>query len=388
MPPKRVKIDRDGKLGMVNPRVILQPLRTDSSGHSRCQFTSEPPVASLFNKPELSDIKLIVADNSFYAHRLVLCAASEVFSKMFGSDWLESKKTELVLREEVECVKVFDQFLEYCYTGSIEITESNTIPLFMLADKYNIKPLYDECVKDIETWLKVYVVSKSHSLPAPKPSTSRSNFPFIYGNTPGLDNWDESPESSHSDSDIDSGSEDSRATIPTVPRPSEQYPIDLVAVETFPLTLVMKMLTFCHNERISSAALYNLQARLASQIKRNNYGVWNDLDQKLLLRILSDDYFCCSEYILFKAAKSWLLYEKERQAPELVEEILSCIRYPILGPDELYTIEKDQLIKTCDQVGNLVREAIRFKLFKHCPNALQNEEWSGKHFHSRQVKKS
>ena len=72
-----------------------------------CRFATLPPTAALFKKPELSDLKLKVGDNHFYAHRLIMCAGSEVFHRMLGSSkWAEAKLQELELQEEEECVKV------------------------------------------------------------------------------------------------------------------------------------------------------------------------------------------------------------------------------------------------------------------------------------------
>ena len=135
-----------GEVAGGEPRVILKPLRA-ASGKSRYRYTTQAPTAGLFNKPELSDIKLIVGDQKYYAHRLILCSASDVFGKMLGTNWLESTQKELVLQEEEECVKVFDRFLYFFYSGSIIISDSYVIPLYMLADKYNVTQLYGECVK-------------------------------------------------------------------------------------------------------------------------------------------------------------------------------------------------------------------------------------------------
>ena len=88
-----------------NPRVVLQPLRGDS-GHGRLDFSSLPPSASLFKQHEFSDIKLKVGDSRFYAHRLILCAGSDVFARMFSGGWTEQQIQELELQEDEECVKV------------------------------------------------------------------------------------------------------------------------------------------------------------------------------------------------------------------------------------------------------------------------------------------
>jgi len=66
---------------------------------------------------------------------------------------------ELTLTEDTESVQVFDRFLYFIYSGNVVISESYVIPLFVLADKYNVKALYDECAKVIETGLKVIVQS-------------------------------------------------------------------------------------------------------------------------------------------------------------------------------------------------------------------------------------
>ncbi len=420
MPPKKIlKLGKDGKVAVGEPRVILRPLRADSSGHSRYRYTTHAPTSNLFNKPDLSDIKLKVGDQTFYAHRLVLCSASDVFAKMLGPDWIESLKNELTLQEEEECVKVFDRFLYFFYSGSIIISDSYVIPLFMLADKYNVSMLYDECVKVIENGLKVYIVTKSatpgcsdNSTPRKLANLARNNSD-MYNAGPSSSNVGASysaSSSSYSDSSSDSDSSTNESplsskiirytTSSSVTPQGSMAPGDghthkpvisrsvkhLVASETFPLALVMKMLAFCQNERISNAALYNLEARLCNQIFHNNFGVWNDLPQSLLVRMLEDDFFYCNEYFLFCAAKSWLCYKVERKTEEILTDVLCNIRFAILTSDQLYDVERDAIIGECPEACKLVREAVRYQLFQNCSKAKSEENWSGKQFEYRKVK--
>jgi hypothetical protein len=132
-----------------NPRVILRPLLADFSIQNRYRFTTSPASASLFNKPELSDIRLTVGSTTYYAHKLILSAASDVFSRMINSDWLESQAEVLELQEEEECVKAFDLFLFFLYTGTIALSDKYVVPLYLLADKYHVSQLLDECMKII-----------------------------------------------------------------------------------------------------------------------------------------------------------------------------------------------------------------------------------------------
>ena len=213
-----------------NPHVVIAPL--DVSSAKTYRFTALPASAALYNKPESSDIRLVVGNESFHAHRCILSAASDVFSAMLGSDWLPSgassaypagatnesaanevgsyrvarpaatelcndeslslpcgaatddsldalgpdtvsepgsralpgsmrgrgggsRVAELELVEEPECARVFDRFLYFMYSGNVVIGDAYVVALYILADKYNVRALHDECAKVIQNGLKV-----------------------------------------------------------------------------------------------------------------------------------------------------------------------------------------------------------------------------------------
>ena len=290
MPPKMTKHHHcDGRDCTVcircrNPRVVLRPFLAPDSRYehnNQYHFTSAPATADLFNKPEFSDLRLVIGSQQYYAHRLILCAASDVFAKMLGSNWSESRSKELVLHEDDGCTgAVFQQFLFYLYSGSIMISEndSQVVPLFMLADKYNVKRLYDECVKVIKNGLKVYIVHKK------KKMKTRSVYHFL-------------ATSNSSDSDSSDGPQPMSSSMmssqpPVLVKQTECEPsaskspetdLALIASEAFPLALVIKMLTICQNEGIQSAALYNLEVRLGKHISDSDFSVWNDLELDLVM---------------------------------------------------------------------------------------------------------
>ena len=358
MPPKRSRANEFCS-------VILGPLTTDQ--HQT--FTTKPAITSVYNRSDSSDIKIIVNDNCYYAHRLVLSAASEVFAKMLSakSAWKESGCEELVLQEEDDCSKVFDNFLYYMYSGSIVIRDQHAIPLFVLSDKYNVKPLYDECVKVIEKGLKVYTVRRSGTNHFTLTDKRRENTPSTSQEASSGSESNYSNDSSCSEDD------------------SENEPVlHLVGAETFPMSLVIKMLAFCHNEVIAAAAQKNLQARLKNQLKNKNYAVWNDLPIDLLTHMLSDEYFYCDEYTLFKAARSWLLYKPCRTSSpsgqNTIKTVLSLIRYATLSSEELYKIDKDDMVAKCPEVQQKVNLAIRYKLFSHI---FTDTDWVGPMFVTR-----
>ena len=388
MPPKMKQArTSDGKSWGINtnPRVVLRPLG-DPLEQTCYRFTATAPVASLFKKRVFSDIKLTLGDKMYPAHRLVLCSASQVFAKMLDSNWAESKKEVLELEEEDECVKVFDRFLKYLYSGSIIISENYVIPLFMLADKYDVSALYEECVKVITNDLKVY-------------TASTTNLHMIFTQPPQSPTSRESG-SSGSGSDT-SESEDVNVAVEEAPQnlvrvvshptpstssSSNRMRTFLAGCEVFPLAMVVKLYTFCNDRRITEAALYNLEARISNQIFLDNLMVWNELDQQLIISMLEDDHFYCDESHLFKAAKSWLEYDELRQSDAIKAEVLSKVRYPIMDVGRLYEVESDAVVKDFKVAKDLVHEALRYKLFCQLPNAKQQEKWEGKLYQPRAPK--
>ncbi|XP_054280143.1 BTB/POZ domain-containing protein 17 isoform X2 [Macrosteles quadrilineatus] len=105
-------------------------------------------IATLYSERFLSDVCLVVGGVEYPAHRLILCASSDVFQIMLNSPmWCESNKKRIELTESAECEPIFGQFLEYFYTGQIRINHNCIMPLLTLGDKYNVKDLVFLCVK-------------------------------------------------------------------------------------------------------------------------------------------------------------------------------------------------------------------------------------------------
>lgn len=104
-------------------------------------------IANLYAEQLMSDICLVVGNNRYPAHRVILCASSEVFQVMLmNPEWNECRKSVIELKEEPCCSMVFPQFLKYLYVGQIRISLQTVMPMLALADKYNIKDLVKLCV--------------------------------------------------------------------------------------------------------------------------------------------------------------------------------------------------------------------------------------------------
>jgi len=99
-------------------------------------------MAAIYAERLMSDVQLVVGDEVLPAHRLILCASSDVFQVMFmDSKWTESQEKKIVLKESTACAAVFQTFLKYLYTGKVCVDFANVIPLLQLADKYNVTDL-------------------------------------------------------------------------------------------------------------------------------------------------------------------------------------------------------------------------------------------------------
>uniref|UniRef100_A0A2R5L5M6 Putative transport and golgi organization 10 n=2 Tax=Ornithodoros turicata TaxID=34597 RepID=A0A2R5L5M6_9ACAR len=104
-------------------------------------------IAGLYAERLLSDITLEVGGKQYAAHRLILCASSDVFQVMLMNPrWSSSQETLIQLKEEPPCEGVFEDFLRYLYTGRLRVDHLRVLPLVTLADKYNVRDLVRLCV--------------------------------------------------------------------------------------------------------------------------------------------------------------------------------------------------------------------------------------------------
>lgn len=135
---------------MVARSVRMASRNRCTSGHEQ-QFENSSAVlqkiAGLYADRLLSDITLEVGGKQYAAHRLILCASSDVFQVMLmDPKWSSSRTSHIKLKEEPLCESVFGDFLGYLYTGRLRVDHLRVLPLVALADKYNVKDLMRLCV--------------------------------------------------------------------------------------------------------------------------------------------------------------------------------------------------------------------------------------------------
>uniref|UniRef100_F1L317 BTB/POZ domain-containing protein 17 n=1 Tax=Ascaris suum TaxID=6253 RepID=F1L317_ASCSU len=136
-----------------SPRTVVNPLPTDPTDPPGMDCFADDrealnDFAKYFNNAHLSDVTLLVGDEIFFrysAHRIILTKSSEVFDRMLSQKWNGDKK-ELELVEEPQCQRVFAAFLRFLYCNHIVLHPDNTLPILVLADKYNVHSLRKVCI--------------------------------------------------------------------------------------------------------------------------------------------------------------------------------------------------------------------------------------------------
>ncbi|XP_054158408.1 speckle-type POZ protein-like [Oppia nitens] len=116
----------------------------------------------LFVVKELTDCRLIVGKedqkSEFFASKLLLSSQSEIFEKIFTTDFIEKKNNEVII-DDIHS-DVFEQFLQYLYTGNCDKLYEMCDELLYVADKYmvlSLKTIYfgadEELMKKAKKWI-------------------------------------------------------------------------------------------------------------------------------------------------------------------------------------------------------------------------------------------
>jgi hypothetical protein len=150
--------------------------------------TLHSDLKQMFNNPLSSDVQLTVEEYTgtpFYAHRALLAARSEAFKAMLLNEMSESTMKTITLKE----IK-FDtlyQLVQYFYTDSVTITETNVVDLLMASDRFQVKRLQAMCEDYMMKNIEIENVCDLFSLADRVHATQLKNFCMNYI----VSNWSE-----------------------------------------------------------------------------------------------------------------------------------------------------------------------------------------------------
>ena len=99
-----------------------------------------------FSKPwKLSDVILLVEEEKFHVHRVVLALSSPVFEKMFSSEFQEKDQKEVTLPDKRASEVEELLLMLYPSVAEKQITEENCYFLVNLANEYQIEAIVRRC---------------------------------------------------------------------------------------------------------------------------------------------------------------------------------------------------------------------------------------------------
>jgi len=91
----------------------------------------------------LCDVTLKCEDGVLHAHRAVLSANCDYFRSMFCNGMMESSSHEIIIKGvDYDSLSLL---IEYCYTSSIMITQSNVKKLHVAANIFNFQEVQKAC---------------------------------------------------------------------------------------------------------------------------------------------------------------------------------------------------------------------------------------------------
>ncbi|XP_057340094.1 speckle-type POZ protein B-like [Microplitis mediator] len=93
------------------------------------------------------DIELIVEEEKFQAHKLVLMARSSVFRAMLTTDMRENREKTVTIKDMKS--EVFKKTLEFIYTDKVDDLDSFAEQLLEAADRFHIPTLKEVCVESL-----------------------------------------------------------------------------------------------------------------------------------------------------------------------------------------------------------------------------------------------
>ena len=134
----------------------------------------------------LMDVTLQVKDKEFKAHKIVLAAASPVFEAMF-KEGTKEREDNFVKVEDIDS-DVFEVFLRYLYSGQVDQLDEMVSGLLAVADKYDVQPLREICMRhmakniSVDNAVDVLALAHRHSIDSIKSVASnylKDNFSAV-----------------------------------------------------------------------------------------------------------------------------------------------------------------------------------------------------------------
>ncbi|XP_011268118.1 RCC1 and BTB domain-containing protein 1 [Camponotus floridanus] len=106
-----------------------------------------------FNDSSTSDLTIQVEKQSIHVHKAILMIRCQYYRNMFKYNWKENDQN--IITQDQFSYNVYKAFLEYLYTGIINLPSEKVLELAQLADAYGETNLKENCVLLIKQTITV-----------------------------------------------------------------------------------------------------------------------------------------------------------------------------------------------------------------------------------------
>ncbi|KAJ8683274.1 hypothetical protein QAD02_019066 [Eretmocerus hayati] len=100
-------------------------------------------LGTFLNNEKYSDVKIVVGNQTIYAHKLILTNGNDVFAAMFEHSMIENEKSLIEIDDITH--EVMLEVLRYIYSGEVVEIDRIAKDLLIAADKYGIRGLKTMC---------------------------------------------------------------------------------------------------------------------------------------------------------------------------------------------------------------------------------------------------
>mmetsp|Transcript_8794 Transcript_8794/g.11557 ORF Transcript_8794/g.11557 Transcript_8794/m.11557 type:complete len:361 (+) Transcript_8794:734-1816(+) len=131
----------------ITMHILLEEVYPSSSSTNISEQKSQSNLADDFkalrNDERFSDVIINCNGETFYAHKNVLSARSDVFKAMFSLNMTEARDNAVEITDTDSCT--LKSFLDFMYFGGTEGLETGALSLLAIANKYNVSDLKGKC---------------------------------------------------------------------------------------------------------------------------------------------------------------------------------------------------------------------------------------------------
>ncbi|CRG91090.1 hypothetical protein PISL3812_08138 [Talaromyces islandicus] len=143
---------------MDNNQLDKAVIKPEDAGNRGDLTTS---IQDFFNSSRFSDLTIVTKDQEFKVHKLIVCALSDYFSRLFENNWKET--TENVVRLDEDEPRSVEAMIHFMYGFSYDSSGSDrgrvspmlfNVKVYQVGDKYSVPKLKEEAREKFITAVK------------------------------------------------------------------------------------------------------------------------------------------------------------------------------------------------------------------------------------------